>query len=241
MIRFISNLFGYELIRKKKSPSLESHLQNILKRLEINLVLDVGANNGQFGTMLRNIGYQGEILSFEPVSKAFKVLNEASSHDNKWTPIKLGLSDKKEFAEINIFSASDFNSLLKPSLIGKDSFQQKLNQSDTELIELDTLDNFLSNICLEKKNILLKIDTQGHDLNVFNGAKKSAPKFLALLSELSFQPIYENMPDYHEVLKIYEASGFIVSGLYPISRNKNGCIIEMDCVMLKNKYTPPSY
>lgn len=189
MIRFIRNLFGYELIRKKKSPSLKSHLQNILKRLKINLVLDVGANNGQFGMLLRSIGYKGEIISFEPVSNSFTILQNTSSSDGRWTVLKLGLSDKKETSEINVFDSSDFNSMLKPSALGKDSFNQKLVHSNMEMIDLDTLDNVLSKINLEGKSILPKMDTQGYDLNVFNGAINSRSKFAALLSEISFQPI----------------------------------------------------
>ncbi len=94
MIKKIAGYFGYSLIRKRKSPTLESHLELILKSQQINLVIDVGANIGQFGKMLRKIGYTGEIVSFEPVDSTFRVLETTASNDVNWKVFKLALSDK---------------------------------------------------------------------------------------------------------------------------------------------------
>lgn len=234
MIKSILNLFGYELIKKKESPLLSAHLKKIIEDYEINLVIDVGANNGQFGRLLRKIGYKGDILSFEPVSSTFEKLRENSANDKRWRQIKLALGNKKGTEIINVFDSTDFSSILNPNEFGKQTFKQ-IRTSQTETIEIDTLDNILAND-LKTRKIFLKMDTQGYDLNVFNGAKKSVNSIVAILSEISFLPIYEDMPDYHQVLKEFEANGFVVTGLFPVSRNKNLSIIEMDGVLINKQY-----
>ena len=85
-LRSVCQALGYELIKERKSPSLRSHLRNVFDRYRIDVVLDVGANLGQFGTMIRKAGYRGHIYSFEPVTASFERL---SSIRMKSTPFHL--------------------------------------------------------------------------------------------------------------------------------------------------------
>ena len=81
MFKALARLFGYELIHRRKSPTLEAHLGLILRQRAIDLVIDVGANAGQFGAGLRRIGYQGRILSFEPVASTCLLYTSPSPRD----------------------------------------------------------------------------------------------------------------------------------------------------------------
>ena len=236
MINHFLNKFGYECIRKKKSPSLKSHLFNLIDQYLIDIVIDVGANHGQFGKLLRSIGYQGEILSFEPSKKSFEILSKVSSKDERWTIYPLGLGDKKTSEKINIFESSDFNSLLQPSDMGKATFKSKLKKLHSESINIETLNRVLTPHTLKGRRILLKMDTQGYDLNVFKGASKHYSNIACLLTEISLQQIYQKMSDYHETLSFYESKGFAVSGLYPVSRQKDSSVIEMDCFMINTQF-----
>ena len=236
MINHFLNKYGYEYIRKKKSPSLKSHLFNLIDQYLIDIVIDVGANHGQFGNLLRSIGYKGEILSFEPTKKSFEILSEASSRDDRWKIYPLGLGDKKTSEKINIFESSDFNSLLQPSDMGKTTFKNKLKKLHSESINLETLNRILTPHALKGRRIFLKMDTQGYDLNVFKGASKYYSNIACLLTEISLQQIYQKMPDYHETMAFYEKKGFAVSGLYPVSRQKDSSVIEMDCFMINAKF-----
>ena len=80
--------------------------------------------------------------------------------------------------------------------------------------------------------ILLKMDTQGFDLNVFKGASTFIQNIICIQSEISLTPIYSGMPHYLDSLKTYEDAGFVITGLYPISRKEDMTVIEMDCMML---------
>jgi FkbM family methyltransferase len=236
MITYLLNKYGYECIRKKKNPSLKSHLFNLIDQYLIDIVIDVGANHGQFGSLLRSIGYQGEILSFEPSKKSFEILSKVSSEDERWKIYPLGLGDKRTSEKINIFESSDFNSLLQPSDIGKATFKSKLKKLHSESIDIETLNRVLTPHALKGRRIFLKMDTQGYDLNVFKGASKYYSHIACLLTEISFQPVYQKMPDYHEMMAFYEKKGFSVSGLYPVSRQKDSSVIEMDCFMINTQF-----
>ena len=229
----IAKIFGYELIKRKKNPSSSTHLINLINNNDIDLVLDVGANKGQFGLMLRKEGYDGEIHSFEPVSNTFNLLNQACVDDNKWFPNKTAMGKESGEETIHITKSSDLSSFLNPNDFGKDKYE-KIKVTNTETVPINTIDSYLANNIdnYKNKNILLKMDTQGYDLNVFSGAINSLKNISCILSEISLIPIYSGMPHYLDSLKNYEQHGFIVTGLYPISRKKDLSVIEIDCFML---------
>lgn len=233
MIRALIQKLGYEVIKTKRSPDFESHLRTMMGQCHFDAVLDVGANQGQFAQKLRKLGFEGPIFSFEPVASTFEGLATLSRHDTQWKVFKLALGEMQEQRKINVFDSSDFSSLLKPSAFGKATFDQ-LQAPREELIDIDTLDHFFETNALEKfTRILLKMDTQGFDLSVFRGGRQSLRHICALVSEISLAPIYDGMPSYHAALAEYEAQGFAITGLYPVTRKSNQAIIEMDCVMVR--------
>mgnify|MGYP001766232945 FL=1 len=231
-LRSFCQTLGYELIKEKKSPSLRSHLKNVFDRYRIDVVLDVGANLGQFATMIRKAGYRGHIYSFEPVAASFECLSEAARGDDRWHVFKLGLGDQRARMAINLSKSSDLNSLLAANDYGRTRYP-KIEANARETIEIDTLDHFLAEHDIPSDaRVFLKMDTQGYDLKVFEGARNSLGRVSALLSELSLIPIYENAPHWLDALACYERGGFRVSGLYPVSRNPDLTVIEVDCVLV---------
>lgn len=235
LIRKICSAFGYELIATRKGPTLSSHLDVVLKRYEIDVVIDVGANEGQFASMLRRNGFRGQIYSFEPVSETYRRLAERAKGDKCWHLFQFALGDVKEQKAINLSVSSDLNSLLHASDIGKDWFP-KIESTSQEVIQIDTLDSFLEREKIPASaRIFLKMDTQGYDMNVFAGAQNSLRRISAILSELSFIPLYESCPSFIDSFSIFESHGFKVSGLYPVSRAANQAIIEMDCVLINSE------
>ena len=233
----IARLFGYEMIKRKKQPTLNTHLINLINRHAIELVLDVGANFGQFGTMLRNEGYKGEIHSFEPVSKTFESLSAKCSGDHRWFVHQVAMGDVCGEKTIHVTESSNLSSFLEPNDFGKEEFK-RIKVVSEEVVEVSTIENFLTTQMpdFDKRRILLKMDTQGYDLNVFKGSLKVLGSIVCVLSEISLTPIYSNMPHYVDSLKKYEEYGFVVTGFFPISRKDNLSLIEMDCTLLNSKY-----
>jgi len=232
MFKALTRLFGYELIHRRKSPTLDAHLRLVLEKLNVDLVIDVGANAGQFGAGLRRLGYRGRILSFEPVTSTFERLQQRAAGDRHWQVFKLALGEQRETLAINAFESSDLSSILDPSAMGAANYPS-MRAGRKESIQVDTLDHVFESEGSSASRLMLKMDTQGYDLKVYRGASGSLGRVRALVSELSFQPIYEGMPDYRQMLAEFESAGFAVSGLFPVSRNPDLSLIEMDCVLVR--------
>lgn len=235
--RRISQLFGYDLVHiKRNHPSLESHLTFLLGELKTDVVFDVGANRGQFGTLLREIGYAGYILSFEPLSDAYQKLKQASAGDDKWHTYHFALGSVSETTEINFTNASEYTSFLDPSEYGKEVRSSQVQITEKEIVEVRRLDDLFEEVTSKcagtNQQFFLKMDTQGFDQEVFKGAEKSIEQIDGLQSEIAILPLYDGMPDYVESLVAFRKKGFELTGLFPVSRDEQSLIlIEMDCVM----------
>lgn len=232
----IASWFGYDLFKQKKQMTLESHLRWLLPLLKVDLVLDVGANEGQYGRLLRSLGYQGEIVSFEPLPKAFEVLSQYCSSDASWSCFNYALGEKCHETHFNIARNSVFSSFHLPNERGTSQYWPRIEVVDKVPVRVLRLDDVLPEQVPDytDRRILLKMDTQGHDAWVVRGATESMSSILALHSELSVAGIYEDVPDYIQMLSDYRDLGFELTGIYSSGHDRNtGHVVELDCVMAR--------
>jgi FkbM family methyltransferase len=190
-------------------PSSESRLSasrsKILNLQSISLVVDVGANSGQWAKRIRRDGYQGEIWSFEPTNK-FSELKNNSSADEKWKVFNLALGNEEGEREMFLSSNDGLSSsLLEPSGIRDHhpsiEFHTKLK------VNVSTLDIQLNQ---NHSPFYLKIDTQGGEELVLNGGHKALERCLAIEFESALVPLYKN-----EILHYQLASKLLNLGFSP--------------------------
>ena len=201
---------------------------------EIDCVLDVGANVGQYGQFLRDIGFSGHIVSFEPVKAVFDLLQKKADADPKWTCYNLALSDESHSKDINVYAGTQFCSFLDTSEYAKKMWADVAiaTKEAVKLVRLDDIFSELKNK-LECRNFYLKLDTQGFDLKVFHGARESLKHIHAMQSELSLISVYEGMQRSFAGIEQYCEAGFFISGMYPINVEHSLAVIEYDCVLVK--------
>lgn len=227
---------GLELRRFESDLALDTYLPMLLKHLRINCVLDVGARVGNYGALLRRHNYKGYILSFEPVEENFRRLQQRTSDDPRWHIYQYALGSRNETTEINVSHGTNYSSLLSPSRYGVQN-HPNIIVKQTEVIRIHRLDDIFDKATahIDNPHVYLKMDTQGWDLEVFHGAKGCLDRVAALQSELSLQAIYEGMPNWIEALSEFEQAGFVISAMFPVTRDENLWLTELDCVMVRNR------
>lgn len=215
------------------------HVASLLTHYRVNCVLDVGANIGQYATRLRRYGYTGRIASFEPVPATAEKLREAAADDPEWHvyPYALGREDRTD--TINVVYGS-MSSLLDPSDFGTSRYK-RFRRSREERITVRRLDGLLEEVFtgLDDPRPYLKLDTQGFDLEAYAGCGDHIGRFVGMQSEVALLQIYEGMPRMGEAIATYEADGFEITGMYPVTREEStGRVLEFDCVMARADALP---
>ena len=109
---FLRN-FGIDIERYNINKSFDFRFLNYLRSMKIDLIIDVGANEGQYGESIRKLGYKENILSFEPLKKAYETLLEKTNKDNKWKCLNFGLGEKDETKNINVAGNSVRSSIME--------------------------------------------------------------------------------------------------------------------------------
>jgi FkbM family methyltransferase len=212
---------------------LDKHLAEVLERLGVEVVVDVGANYGQYRALLRQIGFTGRIVSFEPVARPYQHCAELAADDPRWHVHRLAIGRRAQRRRIKVGSSEDFSSFLALSRYGRKTFDE-LFLSTTQRVDVRTLDSVWGELIGEDaERIFLKTDTQGWDIQVYRGAKHHLRRVIGTQCEVAVQRLYRRMPGYHRSLAFLERRGFAISGLYPVWRDADLRVGEFDCVMVR--------
>lgn len=236
-LRFAANLVGYQVVQRRDIQSLGPHLRLLFSKLAINCVLDVGANVGQYGRFLRSLGYEGEIVSFEPVQSTFERLQQESAGDPRWQVHHLALGAADAEMDLRVASSSDLSSFLAPSEYGMDRFGEKLGTVRVERVRVRRLEELLESLIahIPDPRLYVKLDTQGWDVQVMEGAGRALPRIRALQVELAAKPIYEQAIWLPDGLRWLAGLGFEVTQMFPVNHDMDGLrTIEFDCVAIRS-------
>lgn len=208
-------------------------LQWLLETNNIDLVVDVGANEGQFAQRVRRV-FGGEIMSFEPVSAAFARLAQVARGDPRWSVHRLALGSADATATIHVASDTSFSSLLVANEFSRQRFRRSVVLSE-ETVRVKRLDDVLAPLLgtAHRRRLFLKLDTQGYDLEVFNGLGTHLDRVIVMQSEVSLVTIYNGMPHWTESIDTYERAGLHVAGMFPVTRDARGRVVEYDCLLVR--------
>lgn len=234
LINFIFKLFNYKIIKIVNQFSNSYRLVLSFNEKKIDYILDVGANEGQFVKELRFYGYKDKVLSFEPLLEAHKKLIEFSKDDNDWEifrPLALGNKNTKNIINISKNSVSSSILNMSEEHIANSPDSKFISKQSIEEIKLDDIFNELK---IENKNLFLKIDTQGYEFQVLEGAQKNLHLFKGILVEVSLTELYEGQKPWLEIISLIQGHGF---KLWSVDRGftnkKNGKTLQMDLCFFK--------
>lgn len=208
-------------------------IKKCLEIANIDLVLDVGANKGQFARQLFSTGYNQEIYSYEPLKSAFQQLANQSAKYPTWSVYNFGIGSQAGPAEIYVSENLYSSSILE---VNRDSInaapESRINRKET--IQLTTLKKVFFESQISKRRIYLKLDVQGYELEALKGAEEILDEISVLQVELSTIPLYYGAPDYLEVIEYLRNVGFELFSFIPEFRSPTtGRLLQFDGIFIR--------
>jgi FkbM family methyltransferase len=238
------NIFGFlrkrgvELKRYNLHTSERALISHIIKHHGIDLIVDVGANVGDYVNDLYEDGYSGHACSFEPVKEVFAKLTNKSKHHSTWKALNIGVGSAHEQKEIHVSGNLASSSLLqvtdksvKAEPTTRFVRHEKIEIKPLDLVSKEEQFNIF-------KKIFVKIDVQGYEMEVLKGAQQFLPSAYFIQMELSLVQLYEGAPDYLDVIRIMNEKGFDVFTLIPGFRNpETGQMLQADGVFINRNFS----
>ena len=263
--------FGYEILHHTDDPVLQSlhaaynelrlnpdnllrwdhalphiaslgHLRSLLRLHCIDLVIDVGANRGQFALDVRRAGYTGEIISFEPLRAHQAQLTHLAEMDGRWKIVPCGLGSSNTEVDLNVYQDDTFSSVLAVNASARRNFGQLVALEHVERIAVRRLDEVCAELAIAtSRKIFLKTDTQGYDAAVLAGATHTLRQTLAVLTEAAVAPLYDGASRLDDINSLLMTLGFERAGLFPIGyAPQTHTLIELDCFYTRPISTAPA-
>lgn len=236
----LSTRFGLTIIPtwRLDQYGAAEHLSRLFSLRDVDLVIDVGANAGQFRDFLRlHVGYKRWIASYEPIPEVYKTLLQRSNDDEYWRVFNLALGSTQGHDIFNVSIGSTLSSFGEPDFNATDHASSRRQTQRKIDVGIDTIDRQLPILfqTLAVKVPYLKMDTQGYDLEVLRGAESSLVQFVGLQFEGSVVPLYQDMPHFTDMLNYLNKRGFVLSDMFAVTKDLTMRLIEFDCVMVNSR------
>ena len=225
------NALGLDLIRFNPVRSSLSNFMWI-SSFDINTVIDIGANTGQFAMRIHAIVPNASIFSFEPLEESFKQLQTNLGSLPKFRAFHWALGDSNTTEAIHRNEFAPCSSLLPMTEVHKKAFPHTVHET-REIVEVRRLDDVVADLCLQD-NILVKIDVQGYEDKVILGGERLIGRAKLIVVEVSFQTLYERQPLFDEIYRALRSKGFAFIGhLNQLSSPLDGTVLQADAIFLR--------
>lgn len=230
-LRDFFHTLGLDIRRWDDMSVFSCQLIHILKYLEIDLVLDVGAHEGQYAQMLFRTGYAGEIISYEPLPASFRVLrNIAVKSKNFWAVSETAVGDETGVMKLHIAGGNKSSSSLLPMHqrhIDAAPHTAYVGEKDVPVQRLD-------DIVHPTKNTFLKIDTQGYEMQVLMGATGIIDRIRGVQVEMSTCTLYDGQALDWEIKNWLVDKGFELWAVNPFMYDpKTGRLLQYDAIFVR--------
>lgn len=227
--------------KNKKSQPSSSVFENVIKTyLKPNFtqnlfVIDIGANRGGFFNEIYSIFNKSKIkgILVEPIPECIDILKERFSNFKNLEFYNNAVSDNNSMVKFYINNYDETSSLLK--IKGEMPELNSVNTDLQKIIDVQTirLDDILNN---NKEIIdLLKIDVQGSEHKVLDGAIETCKKTKYIWTEVSFKALYEDSSTFHEVYEKLISFGFILLEIKDGHRSSNNELLQANCLFKNSK------
>jgi FkbM family methyltransferase len=229
LIRRLIRSLGWDLRRLENSLAEDLILADVLRMVGPVAVLDVGANIGQYASLIWRCHYDGIVVSFEATREAHADLVRRASGNAKWVVAPLAaVGSHAGLIEINVSANSVSSSILAMKHAHEDAAPTSKYIGKQQVV-MNTLDALAAPLIPATGPLFLKIDTQGYEREVLSGASELLPRIAAVQLELSLTQLYVGAPSFVEMVSLLEQLGFELFGIVPGFKNKRtGRLLQVD-------------
>lgn len=226
--------FGLEVNRYDPVESAEARLFALLQHQRIDTVIDVGANDGGYGRLLRRGGFRGRIVSFEPLEAEHQALSAAARADGRWTVApRMALGAQDTVVEIHVAGNSASSSILPMNRTHQEAAPES-KYIGVQRVPVRRLDGLQHPALNDLGRCLLKIDTQGYEMDVLRGAEDRLQELAGVQLELSVTPLYDGQVLYHELIGWLQSRGFELWNVIPgFVDRASGRMLQFDGVFFR--------
>jgi FkbM family methyltransferase len=220
---------GFDVVRYPLPSEFAYHLRRLLVLLEIDCVLDVGAAKGAYGQQLRHLGYEGRIVSVEPIDYQVETIRQAA--DEEWIVKQAAVGSRRGEARFAVRADPQMSSFLESSTYALDTQPHRVAVVETQEVQVVTLDELMDELVPPDSRLFVKLDVQGYEGEVLHGGRRAFERALGLQVELSLIPVYEAQPDYLTLLRDLRELGFSPTWFSQFPTREDLRMIEMDCLL----------
>lgn len=205
-IRALAGRVGYDIVPSRQTGS--EFTRGLLENRRPEVILDIGANQGQYAHQLRRLGFEGAIHSFEPQNRAYALLESYSRSDENWHPYKMALGAAAGNMPLHVSRNSVSSSLLPVTATHINAAPASRTYAE-EFVPVMRLDDFLPVAEHAAGGApWVKVDVQGYELEVLTGATQWLSEATVVQCELSLRVLYEGQASYKDVIAFVEEFGF---------------------------------
>jgi FkbM family methyltransferase len=235
--RSVQRATGCDVLRYCSRHFYPLRRSRMIRSAGITCVVDVGANNGQYGSELRRNGYTDRLISFEPASTPFQVLTRRAAKDKSWECMRIALG--RQDGTVSLNAAANFvSSSILPMLQAHSTAAPESRYVGTEEVPMRSLDSLAPDLFRLQDSIWLKLDVQGFERTVLDGAEQLLESVQAVEVELSLQPLYEGQMLYLPMIEFLQRRNFTLASVAPGFQNEStGRLLQFDGVFLRERLT----
>jgi FkbM family methyltransferase len=208
----------------------------LMKSAGVDLVLDVGASDGGYARDLRERGYQGRLISFEPLAEPYQRLAATAEKFPAWTTVNSAVGSRNGTVTLNVAGNNGESSSTLPMLQRHIDGDPSTSYVGTEQCQILRLDRYLPEVMAEDlAPFFLKIDVQGSEGDVLEGCEGLVNEGLlaGLQVELSFAPLYEGATSWRSVFDFAEQARMELVFLRPGFSDKANYLLQADAFFFR--------
>jgi FkbM family methyltransferase len=236
-VKWIAAAGGLDV--QRRANTLFEARKRAIRKFGIDLILDVGANTGQYGSELRRGGYEGRIVSFEPLTAAHAALANRAVDDASWQSRNAALGSIDGESEI-LEARNSVSSSLLPVTSVSTRANSGTEQTRRSKITVRRLDTLFDDVVPKASKVMLKMDTQGYELEVLRGAESSLGHIDVVECELSLREVYRGQPLFFEVSRHLYERDFVAVWIERGFQGPLRELLQVDALFVRDRAASPN-